>query len=102
MSNIDERIIEAVLGKPLDPNMPIPNFVEKIKQCFADEGYKFQPNLKELAGYTINTKPTMTGAEWYDRFIKELDSLPEAITPGLFKETGINKAAKRASGVSND
>lgn len=69
---------------------------DKIKQAFADEGYVKEPT------YTVHKPQCVTGAEWYDRFEKELgNSPPELQTPDEITRW-VNLAAKKAAGLSDD
>lgn len=52
MSDLDTKIAEAVLGTSFNPDMPTPNFVNKIKQAFADAGYIQMPTTeRDKAGF---------------------------------------------------
>lgn len=113
--SLDDKIIEAVLGKPLQEGMPTPNFVEKIKQAFADEGY-LTPEQKEqtqklvnmLADQaqlmaklpvTVSVPGEMTGRDWYDRFEKEANH--DAWITGRDYNRAF-RAAKRAAGIDHE
>lgn len=68
------------------------------------EGWKFNPSLKEMAGYKINTKPTMTGQAWFDRFKEELGDIKiaELAVDGNYHQLMRDKAlgvARKASGI---
>lgn len=79
--------------------------IAQIKQLFADVGYRFNPSLKEMAGYKINTKPTMTGQEFFERFEKELGE--PKVFPGYgydeigYEDDHVLEAAKKASGLDD-
>lgn len=62
-------------------------YIPQIKQAFADEGYT---KLPKWSGVTL-----MTGQEWYDRFYKEINSIP--YSPLRIHE--IWDAAKKAAGL---
>lgn len=54
--------------------------------------------------HTLKEHGYLTGSEWYDRFVKEMDSVhPYPIAAFIGAETynqiDIDKAAKRASGI---
>lgn len=82
--------------------------IARIKQAFADEGYvehgiKIKPRKRyfatgpgQIPPLEEPQQPCMTGQEWLDRFIKELDSglkLPEVM------DIWVRHCAKKASGV---
>ncbi len=90
--------------------------VEAIKQCFIDAGW-FIPQdaefVQQIINYRARTKNDrsihgvsvvkvpndnlMTGPEWYEKFIKELDTLePSSYTPS---RNNIVAAAKKAAGI---
>ena len=37
ITNIDDELVKAILGKPLPDGYPIPNFVDKIKQIYTNK-----------------------------------------------------------------
>lgn len=45
-----------------------------------------------------NSKPLMTGQEWYDRFVKELPTYDQ-LKPGQNMIEAALEAAKKASGI---
>ena len=86
--------------------------IAEIKQAFADAGYHIgtvtKYTLPELlaSDNSIHTKPevTMTGQEWYERFVLELKKESKLFTENPRKSGYmiIELAAKRASGLADD
>lgn len=79
MSNIDNRLREIIIENASDDVEGFPKFIEaeiaQIKQLFAEGGYVC---LKGSGGFSVQTdtgEPLMTGQEFYDRFVKELDNI---------------------------
>lgn len=110
MNEFDNKIIQAVLGKPLEAGMPIPNFVEKIKQAFADEGYldnkfsvwtpdKKQPQTSEQKAYSDKIFKQAIPVMACDEFVKRLDEQLTSQTrvKTQFSYLEIMEAAKRAA-----
>lgn len=117
-SNLDERLEELSIWieanrdvSPRDWEDEIwPLIRDRFKQAFQDEGYVKIPQgqvgrLDGVEIMSINGKRVMTGQEWYDRYIKELEKL--AVTHSdnamlTFNNTvaTCDIAAKKASGLN--
>lgn len=104
--NLNEKIIKAIIPD-WNADMPTPNFVEKIRQAFVDEGYvqtvrmggrTVTMNGKDPLGWILYyPNEAMTGQEWYKRFKNE-----QAKAPAMLRAEDDFLAlaiAKRASGI---
>ena len=107
--SLDDKIVQAVIPG-FSSNMPVPNFVNKIKDAFAAEGYVQPVKLTRQGAYeatndSVYLTPTlMTGQEWYDRFLKLLAKYPrtdQLNSPQLWSEDVILKEARRAAGLTD-
>lgn len=107
-SELDQKLWE-IWGNARDTTQG----VAQIKTAFKEAGYigpeqvkktqelvnQMAQNAQELMKLPVTVREvgTMTGAEWLERFEAELDKL--SITKGLWADSGVMEAARKASGV---
>lgn len=104
---IDDRLRE-ILKRPHQDSMgtmvmmfPTQKMLDQIKQAFKDEGWVKVPEVQTVTRYErggnsevimVNGKYVMTGKEWYNRFLRELNSgvaLPEPMKIWVMKCAGV-------------
>lgn len=115
MGSLDDKLIKALEGSDtfaLTDDPKNSEYMKRIKQAFADEGYykthtSSPEAYKELAESMFNDLPKlMTGSQWLERFENEMAG---SMFP--FKHGGgedirravafCREAAKKASGIDN-
>lgn len=103
MSNLDDKLREILKPWAWDKSYT-EETIAQIKQAFIDEGWHFHGAKQDLKDYLRWSKDeavlhiTMTGAEFYDRFEKEI----QGISGDTVHKVNIYAAAKRASGLEED
>lgn len=130
MSDIDEKLREMLndsviileANRDVGPrkwevalNLFLDDVIPQLKQAFTDAGYiqmAYNPAKQEVAGKPVadvlqTDNTLMSGQEWYERFMKELQSKPDYIM-SIFQEHDtdliargkVRHAARRAAGIS--
>ena len=84
----------AELSKMVWPK--IEEAVIKIKQAFTDEGYATEKQIIDR----VWNDGTMTGQEWFNRFMEEADSWLGSAHIGT--SNSVIEAAKKAAGISDE
>jgi hypothetical protein len=111
MSDLDEKLRDIFINDSKSKGLHDDNWenfvvspdkiIPQIKQAFADEGYQYVTRAEDSLVTRYHNGELMTGQEWYDRFVKELNTALPSLPIFKFntKEAKIIKAVKRAAGL---
>lgn len=111
--NLDDRLREIIETRLLAGDVPYmtDGAIAQIHKAYADEGCVFVPTVTQSQDprdkwVEVNGKRVMTGAEWYDRFLKELGE-PKTFVGYAYDDTGyeddhVLEAAKKAAGLKEN